>query len=118
MVGITRIDQRHDDRHHRIVVWTALAVKADERAPPADRAVHFRIGVDEVGKVTDDDVLRVDADVLEDVELLEGRLPRNASVRENRNVRRKVRAANPNSAKVGISGAVRSDVCCLSRQRL
>jgi hypothetical protein len=80
--------------------------------------VHLRIRINKVSQVTDDDVLRVDTNVLEDVELLEGRLPRNASVRENRNVRRKVRAANPNSAKVGISGAVRSDVCCLSRQRL
>jgi hypothetical protein len=34
--------------------------------------------------------LRVHASVLEDVELLEGRLPRNAGVREDRNVRRKV----------------------------
>src|SRR5262249_38815080 len=94
MVGVTRIDQRHHDWHDLIVVWTALAVKADERPTPADCAVHFSIRVNKISEVTDDDVLRVDAHVLEDVELLEGRLPRNAGVGEDRNVRREVCAAH------------------------
>jgi hypothetical protein len=94
MVGVTRIDQRHDNWHHLIVVWTALTIKPNERPTLADGAVHLRIRVNKVSEVTDDDVLRVDTDVLEDVELLEGRLPRNARVRENRDVRCKVGTAN------------------------
>jgi hypothetical protein len=72
MVGVTRIDQRHDDRHHRIVVRSALTIEADERPPPAYGAVDLGIWIDEVCEVTDDDVLRINTDVLKDIELLEG----------------------------------------------
>src|SRR5580704_4304341 len=66
MVGVTCVDQRHDHWHHEIVVWAALAIEADERPAPADRAMHLRIRVNQVSEVTDDDALRIDTRVLKD----------------------------------------------------
>ena len=70
MVGVTCIDQRHDYRHHRFVVRSALTIEADERPPSAYGAVDFGIGIDEVREVTDDDVFRINTDVLKDIKLL------------------------------------------------
>src|ERR1700730_10083816 len=90
MVGVTRFDHRHDDWHHRFVVRTALTIEADERPAPADRTVDLNIRIDKISEVTDNDVFRIDTDVFEDIELLQGRFPRNAGMREDRDVRRKV----------------------------
>jgi hypothetical protein len=61
-----------DHRHQRIVVWSALTLEADERPPPAYGAVDLGIRIDEVCEVTDNDVLRINTDVLKDIELLDG----------------------------------------------
>ena len=50
--------------------------------------------VDQVAHVPDDDLREINARVLEDIELLERRLSRDAGVRENRNVGRDMRAAD------------------------
>jgi hypothetical protein len=54
---------------------TALSSAAfafDERPPPAYGAVDLAIRIDEVCEVTDDNVLRINTDVLKDIELLDG----------------------------------------------
>ena len=77
-----------------LIVRAALTVKANKGTPPANRSVYLGIRIDHVRKVTDDDVLWVHTNVLEDIELLKRRLPRNAGMGEDRNVCRKVRATD------------------------
>ena len=86
--------QRHHQRHLLRVAVAALTIEADERAAPADRLVHVDVRVDEIAEMADHDALRIDAGVLEDVELFERRLSRDAGVREDRQVRRDVRLAD------------------------
>src|SRR5262249_30826077 len=67
------------------------SIKPDEGAAPADLFVDVDIRIHQVAEMSDHDVLRLDAGVLEDVELFERRLSRNARVSEDRKVRRDVR---------------------------
>jgi hypothetical protein len=67
-----------------------LAIEANKRPAPADGLVHLNERIDQIAEVTDDDVARIDAGVLENVELLERGFPRNPRVREDGEVGRQV----------------------------
>ena len=76
MVGETRLDAAPSPSAPAARRVAALPIEADERAAPADRLVHVDVRVHEIPEVPDDDVLRLDAGVFEDVELFERRLAR------------------------------------------
>ncbi len=84
VVGEAGVEQRDHERHDVGVAVSALAVEADESAAAADRLVHVDVRVVQVAEVADANVRRVDARVLEYVQLLDRRLSRDARVREDR----------------------------------
>ena len=76
------------------------------------------VRIDEVAEVTDDDPIRLHADVLENIELFERRLSGDPGVRENRQVRCQVRLADRAEHLPFIGGDVvpRSDLAKHTRR--
>ena len=94
VIGKASLNQRHHQRHLLRVVVAALTIEADERTAAADRLVHVDVRVNEIAEVADEHAIGLHAGIFQNVELFDRRFPRNARVRENRNVRRTMRPAD------------------------
>src|ERR1700732_281317 len=86
MVGESGLNERHDHRNLLRIVVSALSIETDKSAPSADRFVHVHVGVHKISQVSDDNAIWFYASVLENIQLFKRRLPRNSSVREDRQV--------------------------------
>src|SRR5215470_14665963 len=88
MIGKSGFEERHDHWHLLGIVCSTLPVETHKRTAAADRFVHIHVRVYEVAEVSDDDAIRVDAGVLEDVELFERGFAGNSRVRKDQKIRR------------------------------
>src|SRR5215831_11012073 len=88
MIGKSGFEERHDHWHLLGIVCSTLPVETYKRAAAADRFVHVHVRVYEIAEVSDDDAIRVDAGVLEDVELFERGFAGDSRVSEDRKIRR------------------------------
>ena len=94
MICKTRLKERHHHRNLLRIVVPALPVEPDERSASADRLLHIHVRIHKISQMPNENAIRFHSRVLQDVQLFERRLARNASVREDRQVRRNVRPAD------------------------
>src|SRR5262249_12677229 len=79
-------DQRHYHRNLLHVAGASLSVEPYERSAPADFFVDRHLGVDHTAEMADDDTVRFDPVVFENVELFERRFAGNSGVGEDRKI--------------------------------